>query len=256
MVRLSEVFDQIPSRLRESLLAEYLEIVENYAERRWRPSELAGGRFCEVVYSIIEGYGSGIYPTEVVKPRNFLEACRRLEARDNVPRSFQILIPRLLPGLYEIRNNRNVGHVGGDVDPSYMDATAVVSLTSWILAELARVFHNVSTEAAQSLVDQLAERRSPLVWVSGSVRRVLDSRMRLREQILVLTASATPPVATADLTSWTESKNRGYFFRVLRELHKLRLIDLNELESHVVLLPPGVEAAAEAARKAFGAPNK
>lgn len=68
-----------------------------------------------------------------------------------MPRSFQILIPRLLPALYEIRNNRNVGHVGGDVDPNFMDSTAVLGTANWIMAELVRVFHSVSTPEAQAI---------------------------------------------------------------------------------------------------------
>jgi len=67
-----------------------------------------------------------------------------MEVHTRVPRSFQILIPRLLPALYEIRNNRGVGHVGGDVDPNYMDATMVVGAVKWIMGELTRVFHSVS----------------------------------------------------------------------------------------------------------------
>ena len=76
---------------------------------------------------------------ESVRPSNFVEACRRLESNSGGPRSFKILIPRLLPLLYEIRNNRNVGHVGGDVDPNHMDATTVLAIVAWVMAELVRV---------------------------------------------------------------------------------------------------------------------
>jgi len=60
-----------------------------------------------------------------------------------------VLIPRLLPVLYEIRNNRGVGHVGGDVDPNHMDAEAVQAMASWVMAELVRIFHGVKTEEAR-----------------------------------------------------------------------------------------------------------
>src|SRR6266851_1018203 len=78
-------------------------------------------------------------------------------ARTNihVPRSFQILIPRLLPALYEVRNNRGVGHIGGDVDPNHMDATFVISSCNWVMAELVRVYHDLSTNEAQEIVDTL-----------------------------------------------------------------------------------------------------
>src|SRR6266436_4912695 len=103
----------LPVGLREPLLKEYNSIVQNFFERRWSPSELSGGRLCEIVYTILEGKAKGSYASQPSKPRDLVAACRQLETHSNLPRSFQILLPRLLPALYEIRNNRNVGHVGG-----------------------------------------------------------------------------------------------------------------------------------------------
>ena len=137
---------------------------------------------------------------------NFLDACRRLENNSSVPRSFQILIPRLLPALYEIRNNRNVGHVGGDVNPDLMDSSAVVSMASWILAEMVRMFHGISTEEAQQLVDNLAERRLPLVWKSGDIRRVLKPDLPLKDQILLLLGSCTGKVLVERLFACIDRK--------------------------------------------------
>jgi hypothetical protein len=80
-----------------------------------------------------------------------------------------------------------VGHVGGEVDPNLMDATVVYSMTSWILAELIRVFHNVSTKEAQEAVDALSERKLPLIWSpNGQLKRVLDTSLGARDQTLLL----------------------------------------------------------------------
>jgi hypothetical protein len=113
----------IPNGLRLPLLSEYQSIAQNYAEHRWSPAELSAGIFCEIVYTILDGHAKGSYPAHPSKPADFVGACRKLEQNIHVPRSFQILIPRLLPALYEVRNNRGVGHTGGDVDPNHMDAT-------------------------------------------------------------------------------------------------------------------------------------
>ncbi len=119
----------IPAELRQTLIDEYKSIMHNYAEHRWTPSELSGGKFCEIVFAILEGYSKGTYPTAPNKPRDFVGACRKLEQNSHIPRSFQILIPRLLPAIFEVRNNRGVGHAGGDVDPNHMDATFIVTST-------------------------------------------------------------------------------------------------------------------------------
>src|SRR3979411_1915836 len=66
----------------------------------------SGGKFCEIVFTILDGHAKSTYPTSPAKPKRFVDDCRKLENNSHVPRSFQILIPRLLPALYEVRNNR------------------------------------------------------------------------------------------------------------------------------------------------------
>ena len=203
------------------------------------------GRFCEIVYSIIDGHAKGSYPAKAHKPGNFVGACRKLESNTGIPRSFQILIPRALPALYEVRNNRGVGHVGGDVDPNHMDATLVVAVANWIMAELCRVLHNLSIDDAQRLVDSLAERRVPLVWRGANVRRVLDPKMKLKDQILLLMASSADTVSSDDLMKWCDSKNKSYFFKLLRKMHSNRLIEMATDGSSIEILPPGSERVSQ-----------
>ena len=232
----------IPEKLRQLLLEELNAIFNNFIERKWRSSELSGGRFCEIVYAILDGYFRGAFPTEVKKPSNFVDACRRLESNKKAPRSFRILIPRLLSALYEIRSNRNVGHVGGDVNPNFMDSSAVVSIASWIMAELVRVFHRTSTEDAQQLVDDLTERRTPLIWESDGVRRVLDPELPLKDQILLLLKTDPEKrVRVDDLFSWTGGKNRAYFNMLLLQLHNQRFVEFNKSSGLIQILPPGSE---------------
>jgi hypothetical protein len=239
MIVATRALSQIPADLRNPLIDEYNNIIQNYMERRWSPAELSGGRFCEIVYTIISGFASGTYLPTSQKPQNFVLACRNLENNTSVPRSFQILIPRILPALYEIRNNRNVGHIGGDVDPNHMDATAVVSMSSWIMGELVRVFHKVSVQEAQEIVDSLVERRIPLVWNIAGMKRVLDPNLSLKDQILLLISSSPTPVLIDDLFLWCDYNNRQYFAKTLRQLHKIRFLELSTALNTVQILPPG-----------------
>jgi hypothetical protein len=238
MIKPEDALSSIPPGLRDPLIKEYKSIVQNYLERKWSPSELSGGKFCEIVYTILKGYSIGTYVSKPQKPPDFVSACRALESTPTV-RSFQILIPRMLPALYEIRNNRGVGHVAGDVDPNHMDATAVLSMTSWIMAELIRVFHNIKVEEAQKLVDLLVERRTPLVWQDGDMKRVLMPKLILKDQILLIISSAPSEVDFDDLLNWIESKDKSYFKKTLRILHKKRLLEFNEAKRKIQILPPG-----------------
>lgn len=249
MTTASTALTTIPAGLRTPLLEEYQTIIQNFLERRWLPSELSGGRFSEIVYTILLGYGKPPYPGAPFKPGNFVEACKLLEKNATVPRSFQILIPRMLPVLYEIRNNRSVGHVGGEVDPNHMDAVAVLSMCNWIMAELVRVFHGLSVADAQKVVDTLAEVRMPVIWTDGTVKRVLQPKLKLNEQLLLLIATSAPDVTTTQLTEWTEYKTPKYFLKTLRGLHKKRFIELNETNGRAMILPPGTQFVMQLIRK-------
>jgi len=243
MVTATNAFSTIPGGLRTPLVDEFNSIIRNYVERRWGPAELSAGKFCEIVYTILEGFGSTKYAPSPAKPTNFVAACRSLETRTGIPRSFQILIPRMLPTLYEIRNNRGVGHVGGDVDPNEMDASAVLCMTTWIMAELARVFHDLPIADAQHLVDSLVERKTPLIWQSGNVLRVLKPDLPLKDQLLLLLFHTRTPVGINDLLSWTECSERSYLKRILRSLHNLRYIEMSSDDSSIEILPPGSQYA-------------
>ena len=229
----------LPAGLRDPLLAEYRSILQNFMEHRWSPSELSGGKFCEIVFTILDGHAKGSYDAGPSKPRNFVSACRALESNTGEPRSFQIMIPRVLPALYEIRNSRGVGHAGGDVDPNHMDSVAVLSTANWVMAELVRVLHDVSVTEAQKLVDSIVERRVPLVWHGENVKRVLDPTLTLKDQLLLLIASSPSEVSVADLQRWAEFADPAYCRRLLRELHSDRLVELSQNAKTVEILPPG-----------------
>lgn len=234
----------IPAGLRDPLLETYREIGSNFAEHRWEPSELNGGKFCECVYWICHGFITGTYATKPSKPQNMRDNCRDLEklSSSNKPgdRSLRILIPRMLPALYEIRNNRGVGHVGGDVDPNLMDSTAVYAMASWILAELVRVFHQVPTTEAQAAADALSERKLSLIWDPGTVKRVLDEKMGAGDQTLVILHQSLAWVDEESLVASVEySSANMYRKRVLEKLHKTRHLEFDKTTKRVRISPKG-----------------
>jgi hypothetical protein len=234
----------LPESLRDELLAAYTEALRNFRERRWEPSELNGGKLCEIVYSILEGHVSGAFPAVSSKPPNMVNACRALEnaQSSDFPRSVRIQIPRMLLALYEIRNNRGVGHVGGDVDPNHMDAACVIEMSKWILAELVRVFHEVTTEQAAAAVDALVERTLPTVWKVGDKVRVLNPRMSMRDKTLLLLYHRRGPIREVDLCRWVEHSNPSVYRRdILRRAHQAKLVEYDPDEKTVEISPLGVD---------------
>lgn len=248
MITASQALSSVPQGLRDPLITEYQTIVQNFLERRWLPSELSGGRFAEIVFTILQGHAAGRYPATPSKPTNFVSSCRSLESNTHVPHSFQILIPRTLPALYDIRNNRSVGHVGGDVDPNHMDSVAVLSLSNWIMAELVRVYHSLSIPEAQEMVDLLAEIRIPVIWTEGNMKRVLRPELKVNEQLLLLVATSVPHATTAELLAWLEKTDK-HVMNTIRLLHKKRLLEYDSQSGTVRILPPGSAFVASLVRK-------
>jgi hypothetical protein len=232
----------IPASLSEPLLAAFNQIVKNFRERRWEPAELNGGKLCEVVYSIVRGHVENKFPDKPEKPRNMVDACRALEAENKrVGRSICVQIPRVLVALYEVRSNRGVGHVGGDVDPNHMDAVLVLSMAKWLMAELIRIFHGIETSEATQAVESLIDRTIPIVWKVAGRDRVLIPSLSMKEKVLAILFVNPAPLVDAYLLRSVEYSNPTVFRReVLVPLHCAKLIEYDEETKLVYLSPLGI----------------
>jgi hypothetical protein len=241
-VSANSLLAKLPPLLRDELIAAFNQIVTNYRERRWEPSELNGGKLCEVVYTILRGHVDGIFPAKSSKPSNMVDACRTFEqAASTFPRSVRIQIPRMLVALYEVRNNRGVGHVGGEVNPNQMDATCVLYMSKWIVAELVRLFHDVNTEIAETAIDAIVERVLPAIWKVGEKLRVLDTTTTMKEKTLLLLYHTAVPLKEQDLFRWVEHSNASTYRRdVLRSLHRDKLAEYDKIACLIHLSPKGI----------------
>jgi hypothetical protein len=243
-----DAFVVLPTTLRDDLLSAFNEIIKNYREHRWEPAELNGGKLCEAAYTICKGWlDGGNYPARAAKPRSFPDACWGMAAQyAQVPnsRSARVLIPRMMVGLYDIRNNRGVGHAGADVNPNLMDSSAVLYIAKWVVAELVRLLHMLTTAEAAAISDALIQREVAWVWSHGDKKRVLKTGMTWRKQTLVLLLTEPGEVRESDLMRWLEHPAvRDLRKNVLKPLHRARIIEYDESTRMVQLLPPGVTEA-------------
>ena len=147
----------------------------------------------------------------------------------------------MLIALYEVRNNRNVGHVGADVDPSHMDATVVYGIVRWIMSELVRIFHGITPDEASAVVDALTEREVPLLWRMKDRVRVLGSGLSAKDKALALLYGSPGPVSVSDIVESIEYSNSSQFRRkVLKPAHKADLIHFDENADIVTISPVGI----------------
>ncbi len=236
----------LPATIRNQLLDEFNKLIINYREARWESSEMSGGKLCEIVYTILLGHLNGSIPDRHEHgPRDLRTALDSLE-KDypaSLGRPARIQIPRVMIGVYELRNNRGVGHAGGDVAPNHMDATYIVTATKWIMAELIRLFHDVSPVSAQKAVEFLTERELPLIWDVNGRKRVLNSNISKSAQTLLLLHQSVV-AKDEELFAWVEYSNFSvYKKKVLAPGHKQRLWEYDRTTGLVTLSAIGVAEA-------------
>ena len=93
---------------------------------------------------------------------------------------------------------------------------------------------------AQATVDALVDRKHPIVWKDGSIRRVLDPSLTKSDQSLLLLYSASVWVDDKDLASWVEYSSLSQFRqRVIHPLHESRLLEYDKPLRRLKLTPKG-----------------
>ena len=142
------------------MLAAYQEAKRNFYAAGLRLSAVEGGRFCEAAFRLLEEETTGKF-TSLNRQLDTNSLIKMLSDIPNgkAPDAVQIHIPRALRVVYDIRNKRDAAHLADDIDPNLQDATLVVSILDWVLAEFVRLHHGFHMEA-QIIVDHLVARRN------------------------------------------------------------------------------------------------
>lgn len=232
-----------PEELVAPFLAEFTALQNRYAASDYRPAELHGGRFSEAAFRICQHVVLNQY-TPVGKTLPQVDKLlRELEAVASSDETFRIHIPRALKVIYDLRNKRDVAHLGaGKVVPNLSDAMLTMSVVSWAVSEFIRVAHQCGVEEAQRHVDAVVQRQHPLVWSDGTIIRVLDTSLSFESKVLLVLFRVHPePVSFQDLLDAVEYSHATKFKLKLGLMHKAALIDFRG--NRVRLLPPGATEA-------------
>ena len=234
----------VPAQFRKRLIAAYESLKRDHAEGRYEAAGLATGKFCEIALRLLQHVLTGSSTPFGIKIPNFADECRKLvtSPAGSAVESLRTLVPRALVFMYTMRSKRGIGHVGGDVEANQIDSATLTRLADWTVCEFVRVYHGLSLEEAQDLVDTLATRSMPDIWEVGGKKRVLRDGLSASQQVLVLLYSdSTSYVLAEDLCDWVEYSQPSMFKRnVLRPLHNKRLIEFDDESSVVYLSPTGV----------------
>ncbi|MBS3160016.1 hypothetical protein J4436_04460 [Candidatus Woesearchaeota archaeon] len=237
-----KIFSSMPKELRENLEKYFLEIIKNYKENRWEPSELNGAKFSEVVFRILEWHTNNSYTPFGTKIQPFNDKLKQFENKTNFSNSIKFHIPKMLAVIYSLRNDRGVSHVGGDVNPNHMDSVAIVYISKWILAEIIRIVHTLSISDAHGLVEKIVEKEIPIVWTIFNKKRVLNINLNFEDKTLVLLYSEYPKeINEKNLCTWVEHSNSSIYKNIIKKLHKEKFIEYDKESSSVIISPKGIK---------------
>ncbi len=214
-------FEQkLPKQIVTELLEAYTEVKSNYYLSKFRPNEIEGGRFAEAAFRVLEVHAFNSY-TPIGKQLNTERLINRLQniSSGAQPDSIRLHIPRTLRLIYDIRSKRDAAHLADGIDPNLQDATFVVAACDWILAELIRIYHSISPQEAQNIVDSIIERKSLVVQDFDGFLKTLNPSWGPRERILSTLCQRGKNGATIEeLTSWLKPSQRRNIRRTLNQL--------------------------------------
>jgi len=217
----------IPAELVKELLEAFAEAKRRFYRDDLRPSEIEGARFSEAVFRILEWATTQKYtPLGDTLPK-VPTLVGRLEQVTAAPASVRFHIPRTLRLIYDVRNKRDVAHLGDGIDPNQQDATLVVRNMEWVLAELVRLHHNVSATDAHGIIVDLVSKDVPLIQVFDGFPRVLKQLKASDHFLALLYWRGVEGATLDDLKSWARATMRAQIRRTLNGLDGKDLIHLN-----------------------------
>jgi hypothetical protein len=210
----------LDARIVDELLAAYNEAKRNYYLGGLRLSAVEAGRFCEAACRVLERRAFGAYEP-LGRRIDVDQVARRLAntAAGALPDSLRLHVPRAIRVVYDIRNNRDAAHLADGIDPNMQDATLVVSVLDWILAEFVRVFHGVTPAEAQAAINKIVTRAAPVIEDFDGFLKVLRVDLAASDHILLLLYHRGHTGASVDdLTRWARPPMRDNLRRTLRQL--------------------------------------
>lgn len=221
---LSEVRLQLaalPNELVGELLSEFEALRQRFLLRDWGPGELNGGRFGEATLRILEWMMDGQY-TPIGKQLNRNSIIKRVENDSSLPEGQRFHVRRSVELLLDIRNKRDVGHLGAGIDVNRMDSELVLRLCSWVLAEMVREFGQADPETAQSLIDKISAERVPWIEEVDGDLLVLATELPAAQRALLALHRAHPSaVPISELRSMVRYSHSTQFkTKVLEALTK------------------------------------
>lgn len=210
----------LDSGLVRELLETYEQAKRNHSLGGRRLSAVEGGRFCEAAFRLLQQRATGSFTPlgHALDTDSLIRQLANLPATSEVD-SVRLHIPRALRVVYDVRNNRDAAHLADGIDPNVQDAMLVIGVLDWVLAEFVRLYHTVTPDEAQAIVENLVTRSAPAVQDFDGFLKVLKPSLSSGDHSLLLLYHRGAVGAMYDeLTNWARPTMRSHLRRTLGRL--------------------------------------
>ena len=93
-------------------------------------------------------------------------------------------------------------------------------MLDWVTAEFVRIYHGVTADEAQSIIETLVTRQVPSVQDFDGFKEVLNTNLKASEYVLLILYERDTAGATYDeIESWVHPSMRANLQRTLRRAH-------------------------------------
>lgn len=174
----------VDPQLANQLIDEAVSLEETFLLRKWKYSELDGGRFTEVAARIVYSADS-----RNLSRTKSVDDCLKYVDNDQVVHSFPerqgaIHLAKVLRAIYKLRSQRGAVHVSPTYTANEIDSRLIVECVRWVLADLLRVFVTTDREQVAVTIRDLARFPQPIIRRYDDVPLLQSVAFTTEEEIL------------------------------------------------------------------------
>jgi len=202
----------IPSEIVIAIEKEYLELSARFSRHDWAPGELNSGRFAEAILRYLECKDSGGSFTPIGQELKRQAIINRVSNNPNLPEGLRFHVLKCTELLLDIRNKRDIAHLGSVIDVKEMDSRLVLRLAKWVLSEIIRVEASLDPKDIQVIIDKLTVQETPLIDEIDGDLIFVGTHLAMEERVLVtLNRSYPKPIELKTLRQIVKYRNSTRF---------------------------------------------
>jgi len=243
----TELATVIDPAFAEATIDSYVEMQQRFLAGDWQPSELDGGRLCEVVARAVYQLDSGTV-THSQLPGAI---CEKVEDEKNqhthaLVHSDRLHMTKAISLVYKFRSSRGSVHISPVYSADFMDSMLMVHAGKWILAEFLRLAWTKDKALIAETIAQIVQLEFSLIHELEGVPLVLDENVSAPVEILLLLNHADGHKLTRDqVTAQCKNNTSAAVATAITRLMRANEIRSTPTAGEVALTPKGQKRVIE-----------